>query len=220
MLTARGDETDRVVGLELGADDYVVKPFAAGEVVARIRAVLRRARARGQPATHGSQIGELTHRPPRAARRVDGGGRPDAARSSTCSPRCAADAGRVVTRETLMSDVWDENWFGSTKTLDVHIAWLRRKLGDDPAAPRYIHTVRGVGFRLAAPRRRRRKPLARACSPRWPTSCCSRSSRSACRWRSASARASTPRSGSQAHAQADLVAATAADLLAPSNAPT
>ena len=63
--------------------------------------------------------------------------------------RLAEDAGRVVTRETLMSDVWDMNWFGSTKTLDVHIALLRRKLGDDPAAPRYIHTVRGVGFRLA-----------------------------------------------------------------------
>jgi DNA-binding response OmpR family regulator len=64
--------------------------------------------------------------------------------------RLASDAGRVVTREVLMSEVWDENWFGSTKTLDVHIAWLRKKLGDDPAAPRYIHTVRGVGFRLAA----------------------------------------------------------------------
>ncbi|MGZ6345852.1 MAG: winged helix-turn-helix domain-containing protein, partial [Candidatus Limnocylindrales bacterium] len=62
--------------------------------------------------------------------------------------RLAQEPGRVVTRETLMSDVWDENWFGSTKTLDVHIGWLRRKLSDDPSAPRYIHTVRGVGFRL------------------------------------------------------------------------
>ncbi len=64
--------------------------------------------------------------------------------------RLARDAGRVVSRETLMSEVWDENWFGSTKTLDVHIAGLRRKLGDSPASPRYIHTVRGVGFRFAA----------------------------------------------------------------------
>ena len=63
--------------------------------------------------------------------------------------RLAREPDRVVTRESLMSDVWDMNWFGSTKTLDVHIAWLRRKLGDDPAAPRYIHTVRGIGFRLA-----------------------------------------------------------------------
>ena len=66
--------------------------------------------------------------------------------------RLVQDAGRVVTREALMSDVWDMNWFGSTKTLDVHIAWLRRKLGDDPAHPTYIHTVRGVGFRLAEPK--------------------------------------------------------------------
>ncbi len=72
--------------------------------------------------------------------------------------RLARDAGRVVTRESLMSDVWDMNWFGSTKTLDVHIAWLRRKLGDDPASPTYIHTVRGVGFRLAEPDGQSRKP--------------------------------------------------------------
>jgi DNA-binding response OmpR family regulator len=65
--------------------------------------------------------------------------------------RLARDAGRVVTRETLMADVWDINWFGSTKTLDVHIAWLRRKIGDDPGTPTYIHTVRGVGFRVVAP---------------------------------------------------------------------
>jgi DNA-binding response OmpR family regulator len=65
--------------------------------------------------------------------------------------RLSRDAGRVVTREQLMAEIWDENWFGSTKTLDVHIGWLRRKLGDDPAAPRFIHTVRGVGFRFAAP---------------------------------------------------------------------
>ncbi len=65
--------------------------------------------------------------------------------------RLVRDAGRVVTREDLMSEIWDENWFGSTKTLDVHIGWLRKKLDDDPADPRYIHTVRGVGFRFAAP---------------------------------------------------------------------
>jgi DNA-binding response OmpR family regulator len=64
--------------------------------------------------------------------------------------RLAGEPGRVVSRETLMSDVWDENWFGSTKTLDVHVATLRRKLGDDPSSPRYIETVRGVGFRIAA----------------------------------------------------------------------
>ena len=77
--------------------------------------------------------------------------------------RLARDAGRVVTRETLMSDVWDLNWFGSTKTLDVHIAWLRRKLGDDPSDPTYIHTVRGVGFRLADAEERRRERRVRVC---------------------------------------------------------
>jgi DNA-binding response OmpR family regulator len=147
MITASGSVTDRVVGLELGADDYVVKPFATAEVVARIRAVLRRGRPHpaGGPALAVADL------------RIDVGAR-RAWRSDQelalsrkefdLLMRLAQDAGRVVTREALMSDVWDMNWFGSTKTLDVHVAWLRRKLGDDPAAPLYIHTVRGVGFRL------------------------------------------------------------------------
>jgi DNA-binding response OmpR family regulator len=148
MVTASGSVTDRVVGLELGADDYVVKPFATGEVIARIRAVLRRGRgnsvdgdeltvqdlridARSRRAWRGQDELELTRK------------------EFDLLMRLARDAGRVVTRESLMSDVWDMNWFGSTKTLDVHIGWLRRKLGDDPANPDYIRTVRGVGFRLA-----------------------------------------------------------------------
>jgi DNA-binding response OmpR family regulator len=147
MVTASGTVTDRIVGLELGADDYVVKPFAVAEVVARIRAVLRRGRA--EP----SEGGELRV----ADLRVDVGSRRVWRAGDEVSltrkefdliARLARDAGRVVPRESLMSDVWDTNWFGSTKTLDVHIAWLRRKLGDDPASPTYIHTVRGVGFRL------------------------------------------------------------------------
>ena len=148
MVTASGTVTDRVVGLELGADDYVVKPFATTEVIARIRAVLRR--GRDDPALEGV----LTVRAlsvDLGARRVWLGERElELTRKEfDLLVRLARDAGRVVTRESLMSDVWDMNWFGSTKTLDVHIAWLRRKLGDDPAAPTYIHTVRGVGFRLA-----------------------------------------------------------------------
>jgi two-component system response regulator RegX3 len=148
MVTASGTVTDRVVGLELGADDYVVKPFSVAEVVARIRAVLRRARS--SPAAEASvTLGELSIDPP--ARRVwRAGEEVELTRKEfDLLARLALDAGRVVTRETLMSDVWDMNWFGSTKTLDVHIAWLRRKLGDDPARPTYIHTVRGVGFRLS-----------------------------------------------------------------------
>jgi two-component system, OmpR family, response regulator RegX3 len=147
MLTARGSEVDRVLGLELGADDYVVKPFASSEVIARIRAVLRRGRA---PETQRTlAMGEVTI--DLASRRA---WLEEAELSLTRKEfdllaRLAADAGRVVTREELMSDVWDENWFGSTKTLDVHMASLRRKLGETPEAPRHIETVRGVGFRLA-----------------------------------------------------------------------
>jgi len=149
MLTASGTLTDRVVGLELGADDYIVKPFATAEVVARIRAVMRRGRRPGAPARE-MRVGDLRIAP--GARRAWQRGRELALtrREFDLLVRLAEDAGRVVARESLMSDVWDMNWFGSTKTLDVHIAWLRRKLGDDPSAPAYIHTVRGVGFRLAA----------------------------------------------------------------------
>jgi len=149
MLTARGTETDRIVGLELGADDYVVKPFAIDEVIARIRAVLRRYRRPGT-VPESVTVGDL--RIDLGARRVWRGEEELrlARKEFDLLARLAADAGNVVSREALMSDVWDENWFGSTKTLDVHIAWLRKKLGDDPAAPRHIQTVRGVGFRLAA----------------------------------------------------------------------
>jgi two-component system, OmpR family, response regulator RegX3 len=147
MVTASGTVVDRVVGLELGADDYVVKPFAVKEVVARMRAILRR----GRQATGAGviQVGQL--RIDTGARRASLSGREiDLTRKEfDLLARLARDAGRVVTRETLMADVWDTNWFGSTKTLDVHVAWLRRKLGDDAAAPRLIQTVRGVGFRLA-----------------------------------------------------------------------
>jgi two-component system response regulator RegX3 len=147
MLTARGSEIDRVVGLELGADDYVVKPFAAAEVIARIRAVLRRS-AQREPAERLT-AGDLTIDV--AARRawLSGQELSLTRKEFDLLARLARSPGRVVTREELMSDVWDENWFGSTKTLDVHMTALRRKLGEDPAAPRHIQTVRGVGFRFA-----------------------------------------------------------------------
>ena len=149
MITASGAVTDRIVGLELGADDYIVKPFAVAEVVARIRAVLRRGRSEPE-ADHGRlKVLDLTidtdaRRVWRASAEIE-----LTRKEFELLVRLAQDAGRVVTRDVLMSDVWDINWFGSTKTLDVHIAWLRRKLGDDPGAPTYIRTVRGVGFRLA-----------------------------------------------------------------------
>jgi two-component system response regulator RegX3 len=151
MLTARGTETDRVVGLELGADDYVVKPFSAAEVAARIRAVLRRAAPDRTAQQERVTIGRLAIDP--ATRSVTFAGEELGLtrKEFDLLARLARDPGNVVSREDLMADVWDENWFGSTKTLDVHIGFLRRKLGDDAAAPRYLRTVRGVGFQLAAP---------------------------------------------------------------------
>ena len=148
MLTARGTETDRIVGLELGADDYVVKPFSSPEVIARIRAVLRRSRrddGDGTVLVRGDLSIEVEAR---RVRRDDD--EIDLSRKEFDLLVVLADAaGRVLTRDHLMARVWDENWFGPTKTLDVHIGTLRRKLGDDPSDPRYIHTVRGVGFRFA-----------------------------------------------------------------------
>jgi DNA-binding response OmpR family regulator len=152
MLTARGDEADRVLGLELGADDYVVKPFSAREVVARVRAVLRRSVAStGDDGDQPLEVGGVRLDP--ATREVSLAGEPvDLTRKEfDLLELLMRNAGTVVTREQLIDQVWDVNWFGSTKTLDVHVSGLRKKLGDDSSAPRYLHTVRGVGFRFAAP---------------------------------------------------------------------
>ena len=155
MLTARGEETDRVVGLELGADDYIVKPFSAREVAARIRAVLRRAgeTAPAGPARESTalEVGELRLDPARRSATL-GGNELDLTRKEfELLELLMREAGSVITRERLIDEVWDVNWFGSTKTLDVHVSGLRRKLGDDPSSPRYLHTVRGVGFRFSGP---------------------------------------------------------------------
>jgi two-component system, OmpR family, response regulator RegX3 len=147
MLTARGEEVDRVVGLELGADDYVVKPFSAAEVIARMRAVLRRA-TQGDAPPDAIRIGGLELDLGARRATLDGGELALTRKEFDLLGELARHAGRVVTRDDLMARVWDENWFGSTKTLDVHIGSLRRKLSDDPVAPRLIETVRGVGFRL------------------------------------------------------------------------
>jgi two-component system, OmpR family, response regulator RegX3 len=150
MLTARGTEMDRVVGLELGADDYVVKPFSSAEVIARIRAVMRRTN-RGAAATGAIAIRELTIDPGARTATLAGSPLDLTRREFDLLVRLARDAGNVVSRDELFASVWDANWYGSTKTLDVHVGTLRRKLGDDTDDPTYIHTVRGVGFRMAAP---------------------------------------------------------------------
>jgi two-component system response regulator RegX3 len=149
MLTARGEEIDRVVGLELGADDYVVKPFSLRELTARIRAILRRGRS-SEPRTP-IQIGEIRLDP--ASRTVTKDDQPVelAAKEFDLLQMLMASAGQVLRREQIMDEVWDPHWFGPTKTLDVHVSWLRKKIEDDPADPRYITTVRGVGFRFLAP---------------------------------------------------------------------
>jgi two-component system, OmpR family, response regulator RegX3 len=154
MLTARGEEMDRIVGLELGADDYVVKPFSAREVAARIRAVLRRtgdAQPAAPPAREGAiEVGPVRVDRDRRAASV-GGTEIDLTRKEfELLGLLMNEAGAVISRERLIDEVWDTNWFGSTKTLDVHVSSLRRKLGDDSQNPRFIHTVRGVGFRFAA----------------------------------------------------------------------
>jgi two-component system response regulator RegX3 len=150
MLTARGLETDRIVGLELGADDYVVKPFSVAELIARMRAVLRRSVSRGERRAEEVAVGDVAL-DPRTWSVTQGGTELEITRREFELLRLLMEnAGTVLTREQLMEEVWDPNWFGPTKTLDVHVSTLRRKLGDDPGAPRYIHTVRGVGFRFAS----------------------------------------------------------------------
>jgi two-component system, OmpR family, response regulator RegX3 len=151
ILTARGTETDRIVGLELGADDYVVKPFSGAEVIARIRAVLRRATPTSTAADEPKEpitIDDLHL--DLAARRATLGGEELALsrKEFDLLAELVRNAGRVVTREDLMDRVWDENWFGSTKTLDVHVRWLRGKLGETAETAHYLQTVRGVGFRF------------------------------------------------------------------------
>jgi two-component system response regulator RegX3 len=150
MLTARGEEMDRVLGLELGADDYVTKPFSAAELVARIRAVLRRSPDGGEAGGPLISVGDVamnldTHTVTRAGEEVE-----LTVKEFELLRVLLQNAGRLVRRDALVAEVWDPNWFGSTKTVDVHVSALRRKLGDDPSAPRYVHTVRGVGFRFAS----------------------------------------------------------------------
>jgi DNA-binding response OmpR family regulator len=148
VVTARGDEIDRVVLLELGADDYVVKPFGFRELVARIRAVTRRAATNQTDPTNGVQeIGDLAI--DRRTRRVTIAGAevPLTPKEFDLLSLLAEDPGAVRSREEIMDEVWDPHWYGPTKTLDVHMAALRKKLGN----PDSITTIRGVGFRLEAP---------------------------------------------------------------------
>jgi DNA-binding response OmpR family regulator len=148
MLTARGDEADRVVGLELGADDYVAKPFSPRELLARLRAVLRRA----QPAAVDAEIVVGNVAIDVGARRVRVGAAPAELTGLEFDIllALARRPGRVVPRETLLEQAGRDDVTVSDRTVDVHVSHLRRKLGDDPRSPRLIKTVRGVGYVFAA----------------------------------------------------------------------
>ena len=140
IATARGDETDRIVGLELGADDYVVKPYSVRELAARIRAVARRRRVDSTLETGRVVVDRSRHRA-----MVDGQEVELTAKEFDLLAVLAEEPGRAVTRQELFSRVWDPVWVGTGKTLDVHVASLRKKLGDASL----VETVRGVGYRLA-----------------------------------------------------------------------
>lgn len=156
MLTARTDEVDRLIGLSVGADDYVPKPFSPRELVARVQALLRRPRTRGAgtgPAQQPTRVfGDLC---------IDVGGRAvSVAGLPVALTRTEFDLLDVLSgrprlawsRRQLIDEVWDPAWIGDEHIVDVHVAHLRRKLGDDPARPRYVDTVRGVGYRMVVPR--------------------------------------------------------------------
>jgi DNA-binding response OmpR family regulator len=150
MLTAKSDEVDKLVGLSVGADDYLTKPFSPRELVARVRAMLRRPRAADSAAAGVRRFGALEIDP--AGREVRVAGRPveltrtefDVLDVLSAQPRVA------FSRRQLLERVWGGDWYGDEHVIDVHVGNLRRKLDDDAAQPRYIRTVRGVGYRMGA----------------------------------------------------------------------
>jgi len=142
ILTARADEVDTVIGLDAGADDYVTKPFRLAELLARVRALLRR-NASETRVVQGVRVDTDARRAWLGDTEIE-----LTSKEFDLLALMVAEAGKVVTREQIMRQVWDSKWWGSTKTLDMHVSWLRRKLGDDAHSPQYITTVRGVGFRF------------------------------------------------------------------------
>jgi two-component system, OmpR family, response regulator VicR len=156
MLTARGEEMDRVLGLELGADDYIVKPFSFRELLARVRANLRRMTLSVPGAAleeHDDLIRLSNLTVDRRRHRVTHAGQPVnlSQREYELFVALWEAHGAVMARGSLLDKVWGEQWIGDPRTLDVHIRWLREKLEDDPGRPRLIITVRGVGYRLVTP---------------------------------------------------------------------
>ena len=148
MLTARTDDVDKIVGLELGADDYVTKPFNPRELVARVKAVLRRTQGAGRDQDVTVEVGNVRIDPARREVRVGGQEVQLRAKEFDLLLALAQEHGRVLTREALLSRVWGYEYLGDSRTVDVHVTWLRDKLS---AASAQIQTVRGVGYKLVAP---------------------------------------------------------------------
>jgi DNA-binding response OmpR family regulator len=154
LLTARSEEVDRIVGLTVGADDYLTKPFSPGELVARVQALLRRRRM----ATVGGGVtvirtGDLVVDRPRREVTVAGARVELTALEFGILEALGRDPGVVLTRQQLLDTIWGADFVGDDHVLEVHVGNLRRKLGDEPASPRYIETIRGVGYRLLTPDR-------------------------------------------------------------------
>jgi two-component system, OmpR family, response regulator RegX3 len=153
MVTAKGAEIDTVVGLEVGADDYVTKPYRMRELVARMRAVLRRVpRERALPSGQALQVGEVTLDPERHEVTIRGEATSLPLKEFELLELLLENAGRVLTRETLIDRVWGTDYVGDTKTLDVHVKRLRSKVEEDPANPVHIVTIRGLGYKYETPR--------------------------------------------------------------------
>lgn len=153
MVTAKTGEIDTVVGLEVGADDYVTKPYRLRELVARMRAVLRRSPS-PEPSGGGDvlEVGDLRLDPERHEVHLHGSLVPLPLKEFELLDLLMANAGRVLTRETLIDRVWGPHYVGDTKTLDVHVKRLRSKIEDDPSQPQRITTIRGLGYKLEADR--------------------------------------------------------------------
>ncbi|MBK8032754.1 MAG: response regulator transcription factor [Chloroflexi bacterium] len=152
MLTALDDSTDRIKGLELGADDYLVKPFGYKELEAHVRAMLRRVRLdQGQQLPQRIMVGEIVL--DLEAHTVTRSGHELTLRQKEFEilSLLMTNLGKIVTRDRLFDEVWGTDWLGDTRTLDVHMSWLRAKLETDPANPVYLQTIRGVGYRFTDP---------------------------------------------------------------------
>jgi len=151
ILTARGEEADRILGLELGADDYLAKPFSPRELLARIRAVVRRARGQAGPALRVVEVGELRLDPAARSAHLEGRELELTSYEFTLLHMLAERAGRVLSREQLLDLAKGGAEESFDRSIDVHISRLRQKLGDDARNPRWLKTVRGVGYVLSTP---------------------------------------------------------------------